>query len=217
MNLVLLVCLGCLWCAFGFLWGGFGPLWLPLGALGRPLAPFGVPLGSLWLPLGWPWLPLGCHWAPFGRPWLALGGLGSLWVPLGSVGSLWELNVHRLRCLCTKSSLQIYLVGPRERVSGPQWKTYTTRTLRSSLLGIKGTNPRARTLAGPGPGPGSGRPAGVPFGRPLGTPGRSPSAPTVPIGRRRGLWLSSTAPAHEKKAPNLLTGARASRRNDPSH
>ena len=73
------------------------------------LGPFGSPLESLWLPLGWPWLPLGCHWAPFGVPlarfgcpWLALGALGSLWVPLGS---FWELNVHRLRCLCTKSSL----------------------------------------------------------------------------------------------------------------
>ena len=54
---------------------------------------------------------LGCHWALFGHPWLALGALGSLWVPLGSVGSLWELNVHRLRCLSTKSSLLEHATG----------------------------------------------------------------------------------------------------------
>ena len=84
---VALLPLRCTWASFGTLWGGLGTVWgairLPLGAIGRPL----------------------------GRPWLALGALGSLWVPLGSLGSLWELNVHRLRCLSTKSSLLEHATG----------------------------------------------------------------------------------------------------------
>ena len=89
MDLLLFVCLGCLRCAFGFLWRGFG----------RALAPSGV--GSFWGAIR---LPVGC-------PWLALGALGSLWVPLHSLGSLWELNVHRLRCLSTKSNLVGHATG----------------------------------------------------------------------------------------------------------
>ncbi len=85
-----------LFCVSGALWVTFG---VPLAPFGVALAPFGMPLGSLWGAIG---LPLGCPWLALGNPWLALGALASLWVPLGS---FWELNVHRLRCLSTKSSL----------------------------------------------------------------------------------------------------------------
>ena len=96
---------------FGLPWVSLVCLWLPLRWLCAPLALFGcpwAPFGSLWGALG---LPLGVIGLPLGRPWLALGALGSVWVPLGSVGSLWELNVHRLRCLSTKSSLLEHAAG----------------------------------------------------------------------------------------------------------
>ena len=92
---------GSLWVTLGALWLPLGCPWAPFGSSGVALAPFGVPLGSLW----------GAIALPLGRPWLALGALGSLWMPLGSMGSLWELNVHRLRCLSTKSSLLEHAAG----------------------------------------------------------------------------------------------------------
>ena len=86
--------LGLPWDYLGSLWVTFG---LPLAPSGVALAPFGVPLGSLWGGLGSLWVSL----ARFGCPWL----------PLGALGLLWELNVHRLRCLCTKSSLLEHAAG----------------------------------------------------------------------------------------------------------
>ena len=99
-----------LWRPLGRLWG----LWLTLGC---HWAPFGHPLGSLWLswatfslPLGVLGLPLALFWLPLGRPWDLGAPVGSPGA-LGSLARFGKLNVHRLRCLRTKSSLLEHAAG----------------------------------------------------------------------------------------------------------
>ncbi len=103
--------LGCLWGAFGPM---LGSLWLPLTPLVSiwpsfglplvPLPPFGVPLDSLWPSFGLIWPAFGVALELFGSPWDPLGRLGP-------VPSNFKLNVHRLRCLSTKSSLLEHATG----------------------------------------------------------------------------------------------------------
>ena len=104
------------------LWRPLGRLWALWLALGCPWAPFGHPLGSLWLswatfslPLGVLGLPLAPFWPPLWRPWDPLGCLGapvgSPGATLGSLARFGKLNVHRLRCLCIKSSLLEHATG----------------------------------------------------------------------------------------------------------
>ena len=80
----------CIWGPLGHLWSPFGSLW---GGLGSLRGAIGLPLGCPWLPLGALELPL----APFGPPW--------------APPSNFKLNVHRLRCLSTKSSLLEHAAG----------------------------------------------------------------------------------------------------------
>ena len=88
-----------------------GSFWLPLGALWSHLAVlwarFG-PFASLWDALG---LPLAILWAHLAGLW---SRFGTLWESVGRLGPLpsnFKLNVHRLRCLCIKSSLLEHAAG----------------------------------------------------------------------------------------------------------
>ncbi len=94
IYLLPLASLGCPWDAIGLLWPDFG----------LPFASFGSHWGTLKLPLA-------VLWPAFG---VALALFGSCGIPLGRLGlspSNFKLNVHRLRCLSTKSSLLEHATG----------------------------------------------------------------------------------------------------------
>ncbi len=108
-------------CPFDFPWVSLGCLWADVGLALAPFNPFGLHLAVLWAPFG----PFASLWGALGLPlavlWAHLAGLwsrfGALWEPVGSLGPPWappsnfKLNVHRLRCLSTKSSLLEHATG----------------------------------------------------------------------------------------------------------
>ncbi len=97
------MCLGCHWPPLARLWAPFGS---HCGTLSSLWPSFGL----IWPAFGVALALFGSLWDPFGPPW----------APLGFPPSNLKLDVHRLRCLCTESSLLEHAAGAAGATGAPE-------------------------------------------------------------------------------------------------